>query len=286
MPCYHPLEAFQRADGAVVFVERGPDVVRTLQLPCGQCIGCRLERSRQWAVRCVHEASLYERNCFVTLTYRPEDLSSSSLRYRDFQLFMKRLRKSGHSGVRFFMCGEYGEDFGRPHFHACLFNCDFPDKVVVARTSAGMRLYGSSDLERLWPYGFSSIGDVTFQSAAYVARYVVKKVTGEDAVEHYGARPAEFCHMSLKPGIGARWLDKYMSDVYPDGAVVINGVKVKAPKYYDRRYERVSDDGWSELCMRRDELMRLRYKDNTPARLVVKEQVAQARAVFLKRNMR
>ena len=123
MPCYHPWLAYQCLDGSVVSVERKGKgaVVRTLTLPCGQCVGCRLERSRQWAIRCMHEAQLHERNSFVTLTYKG-DVPDEGLRYRDFQLFMKRLRKyaSGQQ-IRFYMCGEYGDEKGRPHFHACLF---------------------------------------------------------------------------------------------------------------------------------------------------------------------
>lgn len=284
MPCYYPLTAYQDANGTVVFVERGAhDFVRTLQLPCGQCVGCRLERSRQWAVRCVHEAQLHRENSFITLTYRdmPEN---ASLSYRDFQLFMKRLRKNGHQGARFFMCGEYGDDFGRPHFHACLFNCGFADKELHMTTGSGMRIYRSKELEKLWTLGFSSIGDVTFQSAAYVARYVMKKITGEDALEHYGKRVAEFCHMSLKPGIGAGWIDRYMTDVYPEGFVVVNGVKIRPPKYYDKKIKKRDDDEWARQVMMREKRAHETFADNTEERLEVKRKVTIAKIGFLKRG--
>lgn len=206
MPCFHPLRAHQDADGSVFFVERhGRDSVRQLELACGQCAGCRLERSRQWAVRCVHEASLYARNAFVTLTYAEDP---GTLCYRDFQLFMKRLRKTGRK-ARFFVCGEYGESFGRAHFHACLFNCSFEDQYYWRSSGAGFRLFRSAELERLWPHGHAEIGEVTFESAAYVARYVMKKVTGQLSDVHYDGREPEFCHMSLKPGIGGAWLDRF-----------------------------------------------------------------------------
>lgn len=92
MACFYPLAAWQTDDGDIVFKERGA-IKRALTLPCGQCVGCRLERSRQWAVRCMHEASLYDQNAFVTLTYDQDHLpESGSLRYRDFQLFCKRAR--------------------------------------------------------------------------------------------------------------------------------------------------------------------------------------------------
>ena len=159
MPCFHPLTAYQSSDGSISFVERkGGDIVRSLSLPCGQCVGCRLERSRQWAMRCMHEASLYSRNCFITLTYNNEHLpSDNSLQYPDFQKFMKRLRKrfngvdrsanpdsNDQFPIRFYMCGEYGETFGRPHYHACLFNFDFPDKTLYRRSPSGSFIYRSS----------------------------------------------------------------------------------------------------------------------------------------------
>ncbi len=131
MACYYPLRAW-RGPGrtgalSIAWTRQGSSHVE-LQLPCGQCIGCRLERSRQWAVRCMHEASLYSFNSFVTLSYSPECLPSlDSLCVRDFQLFMKRLRKQ-FSKVRFFHCGEYGDDTRRPHYHALLFNLHFDDR--------------------------------------------------------------------------------------------------------------------------------------------------------------
>jgi hypothetical protein len=297
MPCYHPLTAYQAATGDVVFYEsRRHDIVRTLTLPCGQCIGCRLERSRQWAIRCLHEASLYKQNCFITLTYSDEYLPSNmSLDYRDFQLFMKRLRKKFGTKIRFYMAGEYGENFGRPHFHACLFNLDFQDKVLWKRTSVGSRIFRSGDLEELWPYGFSSIGEVTFESAAYVARYIMKKVTGKQAGEHYEYvcektgeitnRTPEFNHMSLKPGIGAKWLEKYHTDVYPNDYVVIRGKKVKPPKYYDKKWAKEYPIEFDMIQFERESKAKENYLENFDDRLKVREQVAAARLSFLKRQL-
>ena len=185
MPCYHPLTAYRSAQGDVVFCERG-DIVATLQLPCGRCIGCRLERSRQWAVRILHETKSHRENCFLTLTYDEEHCPRNlSLDYSEFQRFMKRLRKKFRGKrIRFYMCGEYGEQFARPHFHACIFGLDFEDKVLFS-SSGGNKLWTSATLDALWPFGFSSIGEVTFESAAYVARYCLKKVNGDLAKDHY-----------------------------------------------------------------------------------------------------
>lgn len=297
MACYHPVQAYQGEDGLIAFSElRRNKPVRSLQLSCGQCVGCRLERSRQWAVRCMHEAQMHDRNCFITLTYREEELPEfMSLRYRDFQLFMKKLRKVAGAGLRFFMCGEYGGLHARPHFHACLFGYDFPDKVVFKRGIGGAVLYRSPSLEALWRVGFSTIGAVTFESAAYVARYVMKKVTGDAAAMHYGSvdestgevvkRCPEFCRMSLKPGIGRPWLDKFFSDVYPHGKVVVNGVESNAPRYYDKLFRAVDSDGGAGLDMDREMAARRTFADRSDDRLAVREHVARARVDRLKRRI-
>lgn len=295
MPCYSPLAAYQAANGEVVFVERSThDIVRQLSLPCGQCIGCRLERSRQWAMRCLHEASLYKQNCFLTLTYDDEHLPTRGmLDYPAFQKFLKRLRKhAAPTRPRFYMCGEYGPENWRPHYHACIFGFDFPDKKYHAKSPSGERIYRSASLEKLWPFGFSSIGAVTFESAAYVARYCVQKITGHNARFHYRRidsageyhLPPEFNRMSLKPGIGARWLEKYQLDVYPHDYVVINGKECKPPKYYDRLFSRQFPDDFEELQFEREKDGRSRYQDNTPERLAVKEIVARARSSFSQRK--
>jgi len=257
-----------------------------IEIPCGQCIGCRLERSRQWAIRCVHEASLYEDNCFITLTFSPEYLQKRenpwSLDKKDFQKFMKRLRKEYGSGIRYFHCGEYGDTYLRPHYHACLFNFDFHDKQLW-KISNDCRLYISDSLARLWPYGFSTIGDVTFDSAAYVARYIMKKITGDEAEEHYTRMDGdtgefievlpEYTTMSLKPGIGTGWFEKYRTDVYPDDFVVINGKKMQPPKYYDRLLEKQLPYEHDYIKDQRKIRALNNSDENTRDRLDVKEKV-------------
>jgi len=304
MACYKPLKAFQCFDKSIVFTEaRKHDVVRSLELPCGQCVGCRLERSRQWAIRCMHEASLYKHNCFITLTYDDKHLpADNSLVYEDFQLFMKRLRKrfkgfdlvDGKRPIRFYMAGEYGENFGRPHFHACIFNFDFEDKILWKRTDSNSLIYRSKALEELWPFGYSSIGDVNFQSAAYVARYIMKKVTGQLSEQHYQEvnfetgeivqKVPEFNKMSLKPGIGYRWFEKYKDDVYPHDYVIVNGKKCKPPRYYDGKFAEEYPVEFDLLQWEREKQARSLANDNTPERLAVKEQVTKAKLSLLYRN--
>lgn len=272
-----------------MFAERGR-LRRALTLPCGQCVGCRLERSRQWAVRCVHESQSHAANCFVTLTYDPASVPAS-LFYPHFQLFMKRLRKR-MGRVRFYMCGEYGEQFGRPHFHAVLFGCDFPDKVLFKRGEVpAWNIYTSAILSSLWTDGFASVGQLSFESAAYVARYCMKKITGVDSVVHYDEllnldtgeivdRVPEFNRMSLKPGIGSDFLRKYQSDVFPRDYVVINGVKAPPPRYYFKQLS-VLDAEIAELVnVRRYAKSMEVIPDNSPDRLRVREVVARARLRF------
>ena len=263
-----------------------------LELACGRCIGCRLERSRQWAVRCIHEAQLHEENCFITLTYKdmPE---GSSLDYRDFQLFMKRLRKHAKRRVRFFMCGEYGDRLGRPHFHACLFGFDFADKLPWSTTGSGGKLFRSKALDKLWPFGFSTIGPVTFETAAYVARYVTKKVTGDAADEHYKhidedgvvtQRQPEFAHMSLKPGIGSDWLRLFHRDVFPRGYVVLpNGKQGSLPRYYKKYFSKMLDYDQYEYSSHLH--AQATASDRTPERLAVRELVANSRNSISKRKL-
>lgn len=264
-------------------------------LPCGQCIGCRLERSRQWAIRCVHEASLYDRNCYLTLTYRDEELPPGrSLKLRDFQLFMKRLRKRFGSNIRFFHCGEYGENFGRPHYHALLFNFDFEDKRLW-RVQNDFPLYTSETLSEIWGHGFCSIGAVSFESAAYVARYVMKKVTGDAAAEHYTVldpvtgevfeRAPEYVTMSRRPGIGMPWLEKFGADVFPDDFVVLRGRRMKPPKAYDRGFEVEHPVEFSKIKGARLRSAKQRSEDNSPERLRVRERVQAARLSRLKRSL-
>lgn len=293
MPCYHPIRAYQGTGGAVFFYERvGNESLRTLDLPCGRCIGCRLERSRQWAVRCMHEAQMHEVNCFVTLTYA--EPAPVSLNYRDFQLFLKRLRSGSKKKIRFFACGEYGGMLGRPHFHACLFGVDFADRRLHSRTN-GVRLDVSPALTACWGLGYATVGNVTFESAGYVARYCLKKVNGDLADAHYRVvdpetgeviqREPEMCHMSLKPGIGATWLDKFGDGCFPRGTVVANGVEAKAPRYYDKWYRRRDAGEFEEVTQFGRELAaRARSADGTNERLAVRERVTQAATRSLKRE--
>lgn len=286
MPCFTPNPAYydsrmtKAGKFKVIVVKRTEANLAkySMRMPCGRCSHCRLKKSREWALRCMNEASLYvptvdnpdgRGNCFITLTYNNEHMPRigdvGNLVYRDFQLFLKRLRKRFGEGIRFYMCGEYGGKYGRPHFHALLFNHNFDfDKYFWKMSDSGFPLYRSPSLEELWSIdgrsiGYSSVADLNFDTAAYCARYVMKKITGDAALGHYavfdeetgeiyGDRTPEFNEMSTRDGIGKEWFNRYCHDVYAvDSVIVSNTKKFPPPKYYDRQFELISPEDMARI---------------------------------------
>lgn len=320
MACYHPLTAWKskqvNATGKRSLTFNPTEGIgSSLPLPCGRCIGCKLEYSRQLALRCVHESSLHSDNCFLTLTYRPENLPEGGVLVKKHYVdFMKRLRRWSKRKLLYLMCGEYGElcricrrpkrkcicpsyiaGPGRPHYHACLFGLDFSDKAFYTVRN-GVTLYTSQKLEQLWSHGFCSVGSLTFESAAYVARYVVKKITGDLADTHYTVAdpetgefvrlPPEYSTRSLKPAIGKLWMAQFSSDVYPSDEVVMRGKVMKPPKYYDTLYERAHGaDAIGAIKEDRRKFANRNRSNNTPDRLAVREEVKIASINHLKREI-
>lgn len=290
MPCFHPLDGYRSktvnpsGKRSIVFDVKDAYTDMRVTVPCGQCIGCRLERSRQWAIRCVNEASLYENNSFITLTFNEENVPlDGSLNKADFQKFMKRLRKKyPQNKIRYFHCGEYGDLLNRPHHHACLFNYDFPDKILWSERK-NIKLYRSKILETLWPFGFCTIGDVNFESAAYVARYVTKKITGDLAEGHYNGRVPEYVTMSRKNGIGHDWFQKYKNDVFPQDYMIVRNHKCKPPKYYDTIYNLTDRLSFASIKGDRERAAK-KSEHNSPERLDVREAVVKSRTKILKRS--
>lgn len=267
--CYTPLGGYRSREltaagrRRVVFnVEEGYRDLH-VTVPCGKCIGCRTDKARDWSMRAVHEASLHEHSIFVTLTYSPEAVplvwhkynapgcptidderagkAVGTLRPADFQGFMKRLRSWQRErarlmpgelfvGARFLQAGEYGK-YGRPHHHALLFGVSFPDGKRFIRRG-DYWLWRSATLERLWPHGFSSYGELTQASAQYVAQYTVKKLVAGGA--QLEGRVPEYASMSRRPGLGRDWIRQYGREVYQaDRVVVRDGGEWKPPAYYD-----------------------------------------------------
>lgn len=189
--------------------------------------------------------------------------------------------------VKFYHCGEYGEQNERPHHHACLFNFDFQDKKLWSIRD-GVRLYRSAELEKLWPHGHSTIGEVTFESAAYVARYVTKKITGPPAADHYKGRKPEYSTMSrggrTGRGLAHQWFENFTDDIYPKDFIVIRGKKIKVPKYYDKSYEIKAPFDMEQIKAYRLESA-LSNPDNNTARLLAGELIKKQKNQMLKRQL-
>jgi len=253
----------------------------------------------------MHEAQTHQKTCFITLTYDDQHLKGPSLDYEDFKRFMKRLRRwheytykkpdEPYTGIRYLTAGEYGTKFDRPHFHAALFGDDFRhDRTKLKKRLGKFDLYRSERLEKLWPHGYSSVGELTWESAAYIARYVMKKITGDKAIKHYEiidpdtgeitTKKPEMLHMSTRPAIGKKWYEKYHTDVYPHDRVVTNGVPTKPPKYYDKLFGRKDKEKLEEIKKARVDRAVARG-DNSEKRLAVKEEVLKAKLNKLKRTL-
>lgn len=317
MACYYPLKAYRplsKADGGrLVFdAKLALNPHHHIVLPCGRCIGCRLDKAGDWAMRCVHEAQMHEKNCFLTLTYDNEHLPEDySVSVRHCQLFMKKLRKKYGAKIRFYLGAEYGEQTLRPHYHLILFNFDFPDKIFSRLNKNGDRIYTSKSLEALWGMGERcELGDVTYQSAGYCAQYTMKKISGDRAAAHYlrqhpvsgivcNVKP-EFSLMSRRPGIGDAWFAKFKDDCFPSDFLVVDGKFRRVPIYYLRKLEKLADA--SRLTPAQGQYLRIlakeeptqikrnrtrrslpNRKDATPDRLAIREEIKLSR---LKRKAR
>lgn len=304
MPCYRPLKGYRTPEGGVSFSLRDGYHDRVVKVACGQCTGCRLEKSRQWAIRCVHEAQMHDANSFLTLTYDQQNLPPhNGLEKKAFPTFARALRRRGFK-FRYFHVGEYGDRTLRPHYHALIFGEDFSTSRTFLKSSrAGYPLYRSELLDEIWGKGFVNIGEVTPQSAAYVARYAMKKLSvnhAETVVDENGLGryerldtvtgevvkvEREFATMSRNPGIGATWLRTYATDLYPCDYVVHDGKKARIPEYYDRKIGTLDPEGLKALKQRRQDEARKHLANNTEERLRVREIHHNARAECLTREI-
>lgn len=214
-------------------------------IKCGQCVECRLAYSREWAIRMTHEAQMHKVSCMVTLTYDDVHLPHhGQLLKSDLQKFFKRLRKNT-GPFKYVACGEYGERTRRPHFHVALFGLDFwRDRIHHGYAKSGDKTYESKELRRSWSFGNHDIGTLNFESCAYIARYIMKKVKG------IGASPLPLARLEdgelimpnpeflvMSKGIGAGWFDRFfMSDVFPHASVITSqGTPAPIPRYYKDR---------------------------------------------------
>ena len=291
MACYYPLEGYVGPGGALVFKREQSISGQRLDVPCRRCLGCRIQYRKEWGTRAVHEAQMHEHNSFITLTYDNEHLPRDlNLDHKHWQKFIKSLRKRTGKKIRYMMCGEYGPKTHRPHFHAIIFG-HWPDDAKEWRTNpGGNKIYRSEQLEDTWQKGFVEFGAVTQQSAEYVAGYVHKKVMGSRAEAHYtvtdedgviiGMRKPEYAKMSLKPGLGQAWIEKYKDDVFPNDYITgKDGIKSPVPKYYRDWLKKHDPDLYEQL--RRKRVHEAKHNpENDRERLPIREKVAIAKNKF------
>ena len=269
MACTNPHVA--RYDGSTVhFGITAPAGSEGIVLPCEKCQDCRIRRARDWSVRCVHEAQLHDRNCFLTLTYDDEHLPADrGLVKKHVQDFLKRLRRRLPPGrvVRYLAAGEYGTKQQRPHYHLLLFGEDFLDGGTPEQfeTGKGSMLYTAERMRRLWRFGFHSIGMLTPQSARYTAQYTLKKQAQQITEQARHLRtdgkkiwsvPPEFLLTSRRPGLGARWFERYWRDVYPNDFVLVRNKdgylkRCKPPRYYDLLLQGIDFEMWEHVLEQR-----------------------------------
>lgn len=330
MPCYSPIKGYYGSGGGVVFSKALSKSKIPIEIPCNGCIGCKIKRSRDWAIRCVHEAKMHHENTFITLTYNDDHLpKNNSLDHVDFQKFIRALRQKTKKQIRYYMCGEYGDKFARPHYHALLFGYKFPDEKLwtIRKTrNSSNQVFRSKILEKLWSrngksLGFSETGTVTFQSAAYVARYIIKKQSQEIARERLAIvdqdtgeliqRTPEYTKMSLKPGIGTSYYETYRDDIFPLDKIILNtSGKVKeysVPKYYREKLKLENPELAEKLRQKRylqstgKEATNIRQankpvpknaktqekkKETSPERLAVKQTIQEQNLKLLKRDLK
>lgn len=266
-----------------------------MEIPCNNCMGCKLERSRQWSIRMMHEARYHSENCFITLTYDDGNIPQSyGLDLRHWQLFMKRLRRSLSQKIRFFACGEYGDLNGRPHYHAIIFNYDPRDKILAGRSPSGELIYSSEALSGLWGLGYANAQAVTHKSCAYVARYVTKKIKNSDtfgADRYHRLSPVdgafhqvrpEFAVMSRRPGLGSAYAAEFRSDFYPSGFIVVDGVRQAPPKFY---VSKLSEKEQKRLKRQARRLSLKNKPHTTTERRLARAAVRDARIVKLQRKL-
>lgn len=345
MSCNYPGRGIQAPNGALTYyghlqISSGkvpnnlPPNYKQFPLPCGKCAGCKLERSRQWAVRLMHEAQQHERTAFINLTYAKNQLPKARSRFEDcrdrdaapaqrskldrprtretrthennlatlskadLRGFTKRLnehaRRKFGVGVKYYACGEYGEKTHRPHYHIAVYGEDFrEDRVFYKKSNSGFDLFDSATLTRLWPHGHADFGDLTFESAAYIARYIMKKITGPMALNHYKRvdregndiwLQPEFNVMSRRPGLAREWFLRYKNDVYPTDQVIVRGHAAKPPRYYDKLLEQLAP--YEHLLMKEArEAAPHNEADQTNERLQARETVMLAKLSKTKRSL-
>jgi hypothetical protein len=288
MPCYHPVEGYSRPNGQ--WTSKDEDNYPHATRPCGMCNGCRFKKQQEWTVRNMNEASMWDDKCFITLTYKDDQLPpNNSLDYTHWQKFIRSLKKRNNGKpIRYFAVGEYGDQRGRPHFHALLFNHKFDD-LVPLQGKGITQLSKSQQLQEAWvtadqkPRGYVSVGDVNVKTASYVSGYIFKKIFKYNDPEFHSAyqsidpttgkysdngiclREPEKALMSKKPGIGYSFYKNYYSDMYRMNGDCIHdleGRKFPIPHYYNHKFKSDFPIEYEEIKLQREEKALLYTSDD------------------------
>ncbi len=313
MPCYAPLQGYKDiTTGGLVFSKK--NATQKMEVACGQCLGCRVDHRLMWSIRIIHEASMHIDNfgnSWATLTYRDPSACTDeqyrsgyyipadySLRPSDVSDFVRSLRRGNRDHkIRYFYCGEYGDENQRPHYHICIFNHSFDDQYLW-KDDEGVYTYTSEELQKHWPWGFTTVAPLNLQTAAYTAGYALKKITGKRAEEHYLRCDEhgeaywllpEYIRMSTgrgKPsGLGATFYEKFSSDIFPSDQSPIpgHGQSELVPRYYKNILAEQNPAMLEDVKELRRKFITAHAADFTPERLRDKYKCAKAKEARLTR---
>lgn len=301
MTCYYPLDGWRSRSTTeagkrkIVFDKSMGYEDQPVQVPCSKCIGCRIDKSREWAVRCYHEIKMHKSNVFLTLTYRDEDLPEKwSLQKDDLKKFRRRMKhhaKTNDTNYMFFACGEYSPEKKRPHYHMIIFGYWPDDAKYLKKTQRGDKLYTSEEIDKLWKHGDVYVGEANEKSAGYVARYLVKKqYIGEKRevtrkVYDWLGIEEEFLSMTTQPPIGKKYWQKYRSEGrFKHDFIIVEGKKRKPPRMYDKLEEQESIKHYRRMKGKRIREAK-EVNDNTLDRLRVKEEILIDKSRFFQRKI-
>ena len=271
MQCSRPVKGYVKYGGGFTTHIKDANMGQLLTLPCGQCIQCRINRQEEWAIRCVHESKSHpeETNHFVTLTYDETNIPDShSLEKQQLLDFIRALRKRTPNKIRYYASGEYGDKGGRPHYHALIFNLPITDLTPLRRNKNGEWLYQSLWLEKSWQKGECPIGQITWQSAKYAAKYTQKIYKSRDQQEiadHYSRSDGQR-QWQVQPefqiqsrGLGLLHLQKFYKDHYPLDFCIINGKKKQLPSYYDYALKKIDEKLHYQVMQKRRQQAKENY---------------------------
>ena len=317
MPCYSPIKAWEKrhpednGNYGITFTPAEAQLDSPIDIPCGGCIGCRLDKAADWSTRATNELRYHDDACFITLTYNDDHLpNDKSINRDDPRNFLRRLRRAyPDQKIRYFGCGEYGKnqqgeinpftgkpDIGRPHYHYIIYGMNFDDRRLI--NDDDIPQYESQQLEELWGKGFTSLGNADQKNIDYISQYTTKKINGNMAADHYKYldpvtgeeinRQPEFISVSTQPGIGSQWFDDFEGDCLKGFITNGKGRVQKIPKYYKRQMkERFCSENYETVKKNTMKHVKPDHPDNSPERLKAREEVVKYRAARAarKRNL-